>query len=56
MTFTAIWLRLGGGRRTGVLACGPEPMQRLDGEVRFAAVDAVTLSAVVAALTDGRPR
>jgi transposase len=77
--------------RTGVLACGPEPMQRQDGEVRFAAVsiapdrqsltapsgscgaieiefsagarmritgavDAATLSAVVAALTDGRPR
>jgi transposase len=24
--------------RTGVLACEPEPMQRQDGEVRFAAV------------------
>ena len=77
--------------RTGVLACGPEPMPRQDDEVRFAAVaiapdrqpltppsgtcgaieiefaagarmritgavDAVTLTAVVAALTDGRPR
>jgi transposase len=77
--------------RTGVLACGPEPMQRQDGEVRFAAVsvtperqpsiarpqscgaieiefatgarmrvtgtvDAATLTAVVAALTDGRSR
>ncbi|WP_448030751.1 IS66-like element accessory protein TnpA [Bradyrhizobium liaoningense] len=78
--------------RTGVLACGPEPMQRQDDQVRFAAVsiaapdrqpltapsgscgaieiefaagarmritgavDAATLSAVVAALTDGRPR
>ena len=77
--------------RTGVLACGPEPMQRREDEVRFAAVsiapdrhpltapsgscgaieiefaagarmritgavDAATLSAVVAALTDGRPR
>ena len=76
--------------RTGVLACGPEPMQR-DDEVRFAAVsispnrqpltapsgsygaievefaagarmritgavDAATLTAVVAALSDGRPR
>jgi transposase len=77
--------------RTGVLACGPEPMQRQNDEVRFAAVsvapdrqpltapsatcgaieiefaagarmritgavDAATLTAVVAALTDGRPR
>ena len=77
--------------RTGVLACGPEPLQRQDDEVRFAAVsvapdrqpltaplvscgvieiefaagvrmritgavDAATLSAVVAALTDGRLR
>jgi transposase len=77
--------------RTGVLACGPEPMQRQDGEVCFAAVsvtpdrqpsiappescgaieiefatgarmritgavDAATLTAVVAALIDGRPR
>jgi transposase len=77
--------------RTGVLACGPEPMQRREDEVRFAAVsvapdrqpltassgtcgaieiefaagarmritgavDAATLTAVVAALTDGQPR
>jgi transposase len=75
--------------RTGVLACGPEPMPRQDDEVRFAAVsiapdrqpltappcggieiefaagvrmritgavDAATLRAAVAALTDGRPR
>jgi len=74
--------------RTGVLACGPEPMLRQDDEVRFAAVsiapdrqpltapcggieiefaagvrmritgavDAATLRAAVAALTDGRPR
>ena len=77
--------------RTGVLACGGEPAQRQDGEVRFAAVsvapdrqpsiphpqscgaieiefatgvrmritgavDAATLAAVVAALTDGRSR
>nr|WP_050996245.1 transposase [Bradyrhizobium sp. NBAIM32] len=77
--------------RTGVLACGREPTQRQDDEVRFAAVslapdrqpliaasgsygaieiefaagarvritgavDAATLTAVVAALTDGRPR
>jgi transposase len=77
--------------RTGVLARGPEPMQRQDDEVRFAAVsiapdrqplttpsgtcgaieiefaagarmritgavDAATLTAVVEALTDGRPR
>jgi transposase len=77
--------------RTGVLACGAEPTQRQDDEVRFAAVsiapdrqsltapsrtsgaieiefaagarmritgavDAATLTAVVAALTDGRPR
>ena len=76
--------------RTGVLARGPEAMQRQDGEVCFAAVsiasdrqpltapgscgaieiefaagarmritgavDAATLTAVVAALTDGRPR
>jgi len=27
-----------GQARTGVLACGPEPMQRQDDEVRFAAV------------------
>lgn len=77
--------------RTGVRACGPEPVQRQADEVGFApvsiasdrqplmapsgpygtieiefaagarmritgAVDAATLSAVVAALTDGRPR
>jgi transposase len=77
--------------RTGVLACGPEPMPRRSDEVGFAAVslapdrqpltasagscgaieiefaagtrmritgavDAATLSAVLAALTDGRPR
>ncbi|WFU45256.1 transposase [Bradyrhizobium sp. CB82] len=77
--------------RTGVLACGPEPIQWQDDEVHFAAVsiapdrqpstapsgtcgaikiefaagtrmritgavDAATLTAVVAALTDGRPR
>ena len=76
--------------RTGVLACGPEPMQRQEDGGRFAAVsiapdrpltaptgtcgaieiefaagarmritgavDAATLTAVVAALTDGRPR
>ena len=76
--------------RTGVLACGPEPMQQQGGEARFAAVsiapdrpltapsgtcgaieiefatgarmritgavDAATLTAAVAALTDGRPR
>ncbi|HYX46806.1 MAG TPA: transposase [Sphingomicrobium sp.] len=77
--------------RTGVLACGPEPIHRQDDEVRFAAVsiapdrqpltapsgscgtieiefaagvrmrvtgtvDAAMLTAVVAALTDGRPR
>jgi transposase len=76
--------------RTGVLACGPEPMQRQEDEGRFAAVsiapdrpltaptgtcgaieiefaagarmritgavDAATLTAVMAALTDGRPR
>ncbi len=76
--------------RTGILACGPEPMQQQGGEARFAAVsiatdrpltapsgtcgaieiefatgarmritgavDAATLTAVVAALTDGRPR
>ena len=77
--------------RTGVLACGPEPMPRQVNEVRFAAVslapdrqpltapsvtggaieielaagvrvritgavDAATLKAVMAALTDGPPR
>jgi transposase-like protein len=77
--------------RTGVLACGPEPMPRQNDEVRFAAVsiapdrqpltapsvtcgaieiefaagvrmritgsvDAATLTAAVAALSDGRPR
>ncbi|MDE5446966.1 transposase [Bradyrhizobium sp. CSA207] len=77
--------------RTGVIACGPEPLTRRGDDVGFAAVsiapdrqpltapsgscgaieiefaagarmritgavDAATLSAVVAALTDGRPR
>ena len=77
--------------RTGVLACGPEPMRRQEDEARFAAVsiasdrqpltapsgtcgaieiefaagarmritgavDAATLTAVVAALTDGQRR